>query len=136
MATKKKSSNPLSKKTEWTITEFQMWLAGAYSLQGQGWIPNAEQWEMIIEIIYKLKDDKPSPAPKQSNPSPQPARMFPQPPQTFQKFPNDPTQALGSSELPPEANMSLSQLRDSEKGTVGGKGGAIGVREIKTGTFE
>ncbi|QDJ96421.1 hypothetical protein Xoosp13_235 [Xanthomonas phage Xoo-sp13] len=56
MATKKKTTNHLSKKPEWTINEFKMWLHGAYSLQGENWVPNAEQWAMILDIIYKLKD--------------------------------------------------------------------------------
>ena len=67
MATKKKTNNPLSRKADWTITEFQMWLAGAYSLQGENWVPNAEQWEMIVDIIYKLKNKKAEPA-QVSNP--------------------------------------------------------------------
>lgn len=57
MASKKvNKKDPLKSKTEWSITEFQMWLHGAYSLQGEEWVPTAEQWEMIVDIIYKLKD--------------------------------------------------------------------------------
>ena len=57
MATKKPSKgNPTKSKQEWTIPELQMWLGGAFALQGDAWVPNAEQWGMIVDIIYKLKE--------------------------------------------------------------------------------
>lgn len=57
MATKKPSKgNPTKSKQEWTIPELQMWLGGAFALQGDEWVPNAEQWGMIVDIIYKLKE--------------------------------------------------------------------------------
>ncbi len=146
MAAKKKNSNPLSKKTEWSITEFQMWLAGAYSLQGEDWVPNAEQWEMIVDIIYKLKN----PVQKKAVAPVGPVL----PPPGYGGVPDGgfggnsmaapmPTggSALDAAPLPDEANLSLSELkRRREGGPSNGNvlvgGGAPGEKTIKTGAFE
>lgn len=144
MAAKKKNSNPLSKKNEWTITEFQMWLAGAYSLQGEDWVPNAEQWAMIVDIIYKLKN------PVQKKPATVAGPVMPPPgyggaPEGgFGGGPMPPVTGgsmLDSAAVPEEAGLSLSELkRRREGGPSNGNvlvgGGAPGEKTIKTGAFE
>lgn len=147
MATKKKNSNPLSKKNEWSITEFQMWLAGAYSLQGEDWVPNAEQWEMIVDIIYKLKTPvakKPVAAPHMA-PSyamaPPPEGGYGAGPVVMPALNNS---ALDGAQLPDEANLSLSEIKRRRGDSLGGPsngnvlagGGGPGEKMIKTGSFE
>ena len=146
MATKKKTNNPLSRKADWTITEFQMWLAGAYSLQGENWVPNAEQWEMIVDIIYKLKNKKAEPAQVSTPVSfPAPPMQHPMPPPPMQQpmfggSPQGSSLMGGDTDLPPEASMPLSQLR-AKSGLPGNSNvlagnGKPGEKEIKTGAFE
>lgn len=142
MAAKKKNTNPLSKKTDWSITEFQMWLAGAYSLQGEDWVPNAEQWEMIVDIIYKLKDRGVAKkvvavAPGPVMPPPGYGVDMAQP-----MAPVAGPSALGGDghnppfnpdAVPDEANMSLSQLNNAAKnGTLGSGAKAIKTPNIDT----
>lgn len=142
MATKKTSKkDPLKSKSEWTITEFQMWLHGAYSLQGEDWVPTAEQWEMIVDIIYKLKDRKVAQRPVA--PPMMPPMLPPQPDGYNGGMIGPPTagSALDSVEVPDEANMSLSELkRRREGGAANGNvlagGGPPGEKTIKTGSFE
>lgn len=151
MATKKSNKkDPLKSKTEWTITEFQMWLHGAYSLQGEDWVPNAEQWDTILDIIYKLK------APKASNPALAAQRTLvpqQQPQHIVQHGGNLPPipeggpmsspggSFLNDSNFPPEASLPLSELR--KRSAAGGPansnvlgGGGPGDKEIKTGSFD
>ncbi len=140
MAAKKKNANPLSKKTDWSITEFQMWLAGAYSLQGEDWVPNAEQWEMIVDIIYKLKDR--GVAKKVVAVAPGPVMPPPgygggdmgQPavgPSMMGAEPANPP--FNPDEVPAEANMSLTQLNNAAKnGTLGSGQKAIKTPNIDT----
>ncbi len=140
MATKKTTKkDPLKSKTEWTISEFQMWLHGAYSLQGENWVPNEEQWNMIVDIIYKLKDrglvKRPTAAPGPVGPvlappgygSPEvaPGPAILQPEQANPTFNPDP--------VPPEAGMSLSQLREAaDKGTLNSGQKAVKTANIDT----
>lgn len=148
MATvKKKNKDPLKSKTEWTITEFQMWLAGAYSLQGEDWVPNPEQWEMILDIIYKLKDRK-TVAQQPQRPLQQPQPVVEVPPPGGYGGPAVQPSMGGSSLLnavdsdPPEAAMPLSKLRErSAAGGIPGANQALGPgkpgeREVKLGSFE
>lgn len=143
MAAKKKNANPLSKKTDWSITEFQMWLAGAYSLQGEDWIPNAEQWEMIVDIIYKLKDRgvakkvvavSPGPVlppPGYGGPEVQPAMVSAAGPSMLGGDSHNPP--FDPDEVPAEANMSLTQLNNAAKnGTLGSGQKAIKTPNIDT----
>lgn len=144
MAVKKKNSNPLSKKTEWSITEFQMWLAGAYSLQGEDWVPNAEQWQMIVDIIYKLKEK--NPLKKVAAPAGQimPPQGYGGPmsePPSYIPPANTGNSILESVPVPDEANLSLSELKRRREGgpsnnNVLSGGGAPGEKTIKTGSFE
>lgn len=146
MATKKKSSNPLNTKNEWTIDEFKMWLSGAESIQGEDWIPNHEQWGMIKEIIYKLKDrgvvKKPLSSP---NLPPPPMHGGMQPPVPAPGAPIGSSLLSIKDAVPEEANLPLSELRRRrELGNAGGPSnqnlltgnGGPGEKEIKTGTFE
>ncbi len=142
MATKKTNKkDPLKSKTEWSITEFQMWLHGAYSLQGEDWVPTADQWEMIVNIIYKLKDRG---VPKKIVSGP----VLPPPGYGGPEggFAPAPAPALGGSALdaapvPEEASLSLSELKRRREGSpsngnVLAGGGAPGEKTIKTGSFE
>lgn len=144
MAAKRKNSNPLSKKTDWTITEFQMWLAGAYALQGEDWVPNAEQWNMVVDIIYKLKD---RPTQKKLAPSPPPynQNQVPQPADFGGGVPMGPMPVVGGVfdqiDVPEEAGMSLSELKRRREGGPSNSnvltgGGAPGEKVIKTGAFD
>ncbi len=140
MAATTKNTNPLSKKADWSITEFQMWLAGAYSLQGEDWVPNAEQWEMIVDIIYKLKDRGVAKkvvavAPGPVMPPPgygggdmgQPAAG----PSMMGAEPANPP--FNPDDIPAEANMSLTQLNNAAKnGTLGSGQKAIKTPNIDT----
>ena len=38
-----------------TYSEFMAWLEGVESMQPEDWVPNAEQWKLIREMIGKLK---------------------------------------------------------------------------------
>lgn len=141
-AVKKKSGNPLNKKTEWTITEFQMWLAGAYSLQGDDWVPNAEQWAMIVDIIYKLKNPTPKKVVAPVAPM-LPPPGYGAPPEGYGGGPIGPPMGGGSAldVVPDEANLSLSELKRRREGgpsngNVLAGGGAPGEKTIKTGSFE
>lgn len=144
MAAKRKNSNPLSKKNEWTISEFQMWLAGAYALQGEDWVPNGEQWDMVVDIIYKLKD-----RPTVKKVPPQMPQQYPAPlPQDFSAATTGGGMALGGGgsaldfvAVPEEANLSLSELkRRREGGPSNGNvlvgSGAPGEKVIKTNSFD
>ena len=154
MATKKSSKkDPLKSKTEWTVTEFQMWLHGAYALQGEDWVPNAEQWNLIVDIIYKLK----SSAPAAKRPAMPPVGGYGGPAgpvQDWSNVPQNPDLGMGTgggsvmaSALvgePPEANMPLSKLRELREGKLSGPSngnvlagnGQPGEKTVKTGTFE
>lgn len=144
MATKKKSPNPLSKKTEWSITEFQMWLAGAYSLQGEDWVPNAEQWEMIVDIIYKLKTPQPKkPVALAPGPMMPPPGYGGPPPEGYGAAPmgGGGGSALDAAVIPEDANMSLSALRAKrENGPSNGNvlvgNGGPGEKTIKTNAYD
>src|SRR5690606_13574412 len=103
-------SNPLSKKTEWSITEFQMWLAGAYSLQGEDWVPNQEQWEMIVDIIYKLKDRPVAKKVLHPTHAPEMSPVLPPPPMPGAGAGAGSLLMGGDVDVPPEAKMSLSEL--------------------------
>lgn len=143
MATKKTNKkDPLKSKNEWTITEFQMWLHGAYSLQGEDWVPTADQWEMIVDIIYKLKDRKVAAAPRQ------PVMPVMQPMSQPMMGPGPMMQqdsVLGGggdganpafdpdANLPPEASMSRAQLEAASKnGTLNSGQKAIKTANIDT----
>lgn len=147
MTTRKKSSNnPLNKKAEWSITEFQMWLAGAYSLQGEDWIPNAEQWKMIVDIIYKLKERQTKVVRAPVAPA-QPMHMgYGNGHQDFAVPDQQPMVGAGAllgpvDDIPEEANLSLSELKRRRAGgpsngnTLLGNA-PIGEKEIKTGAYE
>lgn len=154
MATKKTAKkDPLKSKSEWTVTEFQMWLHGAYALQGEDWVPNAEQWNLIVDIIYKLKAS--APAVKRPAPVVPPGYGGPTVPvQDWSNVPQNPDLGMGtgggsvmaSSSLgePAEASMSLSQLRALREGKLAGptNGSTLlgnapaGEKPIKTGQFE
>ena len=139
---KKKSNNPLSRKTDWSINEFQMWLAGAYALQGDDWVPNPEQWELVVDIIYKLKDRgqavrsaTPQTMPVQQAPSrmPAPQQPVPQaPPSALNEVGGNPNPPFEPPPLPPEANMSLSALQAAAK--AGGL--SSGNKPIKTASID
>lgn len=145
MAAKKKSANPLSKKNEWTITEFQMWLAGAYSLQGEDWVPNAEQWAMIVDIIYKLKNPVQKKTVAPSGPVlPPPGYGGPSTDANVGGAISPPTMGgsvLDAAPLPDEANLPLSELKRRREGgpsnsNVLSGSGAPGEKTIKTGLFD
>ena len=38
-----------------TYPEFMAWLEGVESMQPEEWVPNAEQWKLIREMLDKLK---------------------------------------------------------------------------------
>ena len=140
MATKKTNKkDPLKSKSEWTVTEFQMWLHGAYSLQGEDWVPSAEQWEMIVDIIYKLKDRKVAAVPR--------APVMPvMPPMMGSPGPmmQPESSVLGAGDganpafdpdanLPPEVNMSRAQLEAAAKnGTLNSGQKAVKTANIDT----
>ena len=42
---------------EMTISEFKKFLEGMEVFQEEDWSPNKEQWKLIKEIIYKLKEN-------------------------------------------------------------------------------
>lgn len=119
MARKKKSNDPMRNKKEWSVSEFQMWLAGAFSLQGEEWIPNAEQWEMIVDIVYKLKESEPEltvPRPQAMPPQRPPQGGFVVPPMPLTEPPvmtdSNPNPPFDPDDVPAEAKMSLDALRN------------------------
>lgn len=117
MARKKKSNDPMRNKKEWSVSEFQMWLAGAFSLQGEDWIPNAEQWEMIVDIVYKLKESEPEVAERPQMPVHRPPQGgFAVPPMPLGEPPpmtdDNPNPPFVPDELPLEAKMPLEALRN------------------------
>lgn len=125
MARKKKSNDPLKSKKEWTVSEFQMWLGGAFSLQGDDWVPNEEQWEMIVDIVYKLKSNEVevpvlSPAPYVARP---PVGGFAVPPMPLvdpmlESNDGNPNPPFDPDNIPDEAKLSLDELRNmSQHGT-------------------
>lgn len=141
MARKKKSSDPLRDKKEWTISEFQMWLAGAFSLQGEDWVPTSDQWDMIVDIIYKLKD-RPTGATRQTVRNETPAAIVHHPAPVLQHLQQDPpvmsdVPVVGDPNppfTPPEANLPLSELqklRESGSSVVG-SGKAVKTPNIDT----
>lgn len=84
---KKNASRSFRAKNEWTISEFHSWLDGFCAAQEAtsqdgAWTPNADQWQLILEIIYKLK---PSTIIKRPVTPQQPVPYAPEPvqPQTF-----------------------------------------------------
>lgn len=139
MATdKKKRKDPLKSKSEWSIMEFQMWLHGAYALQGDDWVPNADQWELILDIIYKLKDRG---VKKPNGPLMLPSAPLMAPPgyggPAAMPPPMGPSPMGGMVvDVPPEANLSLSQLNKMHGVGQPGNGLPVGEKEIKTGAFE
>lgn len=129
MATKKKSTgNPLQKKTEWTINEFKMWLHGAYSLQGDDWVPNAEQWAMILDIIYKLKDGNKGAAP--------PSRITAPPGYGGPALPLPAPVATGSSFLNNVTDDTIEQPVRSPPTGNGQSGIPTGEKILQTGQFD
>lgn len=143
MTRKKKSTDPLRNKKEWSISEFQMWLHGAFSLQGEDWLPNAEQWETIVGIIYKLKDEEPE-ATYDPPPQAAPVRRNSSPPGAGYMVPQQPVAeppAMSDGDIsnpnppftPPEAELPLSELRKmSEQGGTSSGGRAIKTANIDT----
>jgi len=143
MAVKKKNKDPLKSKADWSIQEFQMWLHGAYSLQGEDWVPNAEQWEMIVDIIYKLKDR--GVVQKKISPpvGPITAPLGYGGPVVDGGYPAPLNPSMGPSpmagsvmDVPPEAQLSLSELRRRSEGVGVSSGLPAGEKEIKTNQFE
>lgn len=149
MATKKSNKKgPLKSKSEWTITEFQMWLHGAYSLQGEDWVPTADQWDMIVDIIYKLKD-RPAKVSRPVAPPIGPYDYGNGPMIPTHQPDQPPQQPMGANSLlgamdatPDEANLSLSELKrrraagGPSNGNVLQGNAPIGEKEIKTNSFD
>lgn len=52
-----KTKAKLAIKKDTTITEMQYWLQGILEFGGDGWVPNADQWETIKEKIMTLVED-------------------------------------------------------------------------------
>lgn len=61
--TKKRTTAKSRKKEEWTIPEFQMWFRTALDLQGDDWYPTEDQWEIVLDMVFKLKERQPRPQP-------------------------------------------------------------------------
>jgi hypothetical protein len=111
MATKKNiKKDPIKAKNTWTIQEFQIWLNSAISLQGDEWIPNKEQWETILDIIYKLQDVAPvAPKGTQYRAGMQAPVMVPP------QYNNLPNGSIPDISAPPEASLPLSKLNELNK---------------------
>ncbi len=62
--TKKRTTSKSRKKDEWTIPEFQMWFRTALDLQGEDWYPTQEQWEIVLDMVFKLKERQPRQQPQ------------------------------------------------------------------------
>lgn len=117
--TTRKKGNPLKNKSEWTIPELQMWVSSAFALQGDDWVPNTEQWDMLVDIIFKLKDRQ-LVRKEESHTSvphiPVMGRVLPQPNQMTEL--NNGGDGVNPSfdpniefpPLPPEANLSVAEL--------------------------
>ena len=140
--TKRASANRKRKDT-WTIAELQMWLTSVFDVQGDDWYPDQEQWNKVVDMIFKLKDTEVSVPEKtvgplngsqQSKEHGQP--LFPQMTYGSDPWPNgngqpallpqtDPTQLLPllapmDNNLP-EGYDNIEQLkRMSEAGQIGG----------------
>ena len=92
---KKKSNNNglLKNKKEWTIPEFQMWLAGFMDMQNSDWVPNAEQWDKIQDIIFKLKDRQ---LVRKAQPTTPTAPIYPSPVEHFSQPMQQASSTLGN----------------------------------------
>lgn len=47
------------KQNNITVKEFRYWLEGVIEMQDEDWIPDARQWNKILEKIYEISDEQP-----------------------------------------------------------------------------
>jgi hypothetical protein len=40
-----------------TVKEFKMWLAGVIEMQDDDWIPDARQWQKVLDKIFDIADN-------------------------------------------------------------------------------
>jgi hypothetical protein len=120
----RKPKNPLDEKQVWTVKELQMWVSMATSMQGADWVPDANQWEMVKTMIFKLQAEAPRP-PQQQRPRqpPQPGPYGHQPqqqPMDLEAILQQQNQSvvLPNVEMPADAMLTPTELQRRANGGV------------------
>lgn len=69
----------------YTVREFKIWLQGVVDMQGDDWVPNANQWKMVLQKLDSIQEPVPvilPPAPRPTGGMP----MVSMPQQPNQRF--------------------------------------------------
>lgn len=88
----------MSKEKKLSVSDFKNWLEGVLDFQEEGWTPNLDQWNKILEKVEELDDTPPAPAVTNTSEPPPPQNVKPH----MQPSTRHPRPQMDKSVLPPD----------------------------------
>lgn len=118
-----------------TVAELQSYIQGAIDLNDDGWHPDKNQWDNIVDMIMNVKADPPKVEKVvEQTPVQQPSHNYQQPVATGSSMTGDPAPAQGSDRRPAKLDLRESSgYKIQREGGFESQGEVDGIPLTKSG---